>query len=294
MAADELMIDFSGKTAVVTGGGSGIGSGIVAALAAAGANVVVADIDEDAASAVAARARSRGVSSLAVRADVSSYAEVSRLHSAVLDRFGDVHILCNNAGVSVLRRGVDAEHADWEWVTGVNLWGVIHGMEVFLPGMLASGAECHIVNTASMNGLFPSARSAMYSASKYGVVGLTETYRNELAGTPVSVSVLCPAAVRSRIDDSERNRPAALRATTAAPAFVPSASYDISPARAPEEAGELVVDGIRRKAFYILTDVRIRPYLQARHEEMLAALEAVRQFDERPSDKRERDERHAD
>lgn len=275
------MIDFDGKTAVVTGGGSGIGSGIVAALAAVGVNVVVADIDEAAASAVADRARSQGVSALSVRADVSSYAEVCDLHSAARDRFGDVHILCNNAGVSVMRRGVDAEHTDWEWVIGVNLWGVIHGMEAFLPGMLASGADCHVVNTASMNGLFASARSAMYSASKYGVVGLTETYRNELAGTPVSVSVLCPAAVRSRIDDSERNRPAHLRAGTGAPAFVPSATYDISPARAPEEAGELVVDAIRRKLFYIFTDVKVGPYLQKRHEEMLTALDAVRQWDER-------------
>jgi len=274
------MIDLSGKTAVVTGGGSGIGSGIVGALAAAGVNVVVADIDEDAASRVADRARSQGVSALSVSSDVSSYAEVRRLHSAVRDRFGDVHILCNNAGVSVMRRGVNADHADWEWVIGVNLWGVIHGMEVFVPGMLASGAECHIVNTASMNGLLPSARSAMYSASKYGVVGLTETYRNELAGTPVSVSVFCPAAIRSRIDDSERSRPAHLRAPAGAPAFVPSAAYDISPPREPEEAGELVVDGIRRKLFYIFSDVRIGPYIRERYEEMLTSLEAVRQWDD--------------
>jgi NAD(P)-dependent dehydrogenase (short-subunit alcohol dehydrogenase family) len=273
--------DLSDKTAVVTGGGSGIGGGIVLALAAAGVNVAVADIDGDAASRMADQARSLGVSALSVRTDVSSYEEVRQLHTAARERFGDVHILCNNAGVSVMRRGVNAEHADWEWVIGVNLWGVIHGMEAFLPGMLASGAECHIVNTASMNGLFASARSAMYSASKYGVVGLTETYRNELAGTPVRVSVLCPAAVRSRIDESERNRPAHLRAGTDAPAFVPSAAYDISAAREPGEAGELVVDAIRRKQFYIFTDVKIAPYLQKRHEEMLAALDAVRQWDER-------------
>jgi NAD(P)-dependent dehydrogenase (short-subunit alcohol dehydrogenase family) len=273
------VLEFGGRTAVVTGGGSGIGSGIAIALARAGANVAVADIEADAAAEVARRARSFGVGAISVRTDVSSRADVRELQAAVQDRFGDVHVLCNNAGVSVKRRGIYASHADWEWLIGVNLWGVIHGMETFIPAMLGSGSQCHIVNTASMNGLFPSARSAMYSASKYGVTGLTETYRNELAGTQVRLSVLCPAAVRSRIDESERNRPAHLRVEQEGPEFAPSASYDLAPPRTAEETGQLVLDAIRDERFYIFTDVSVLPYIEERHRQMLSDLEAVRRWD---------------
>ncbi len=269
-------MEFRAKTAVVTGGGSGIGSGIVLALAAAGTNVVVADIEPQAAEAVAARACALGVQALAVPVDVASSDQVQALAATAREHFGDVHLLFNNAGVSVLRRGVHATHADWTWLINVNLWGVVHGMEAFLPGMLTGGLPCHIVNTASMNGIFPSARSPMYSATKYAVVGLTETFHNELAGTNVAVSVLCPAAVTSRIDDSERNRPAELREEVAAPAFEPSAHYEISAGRDPENAGALVLDGIRNKQLFIFTDPLIRPYVEQRHRRLLADLEALR------------------
>jgi len=278
------MLEYRGKTAVVTGAGSGIGSGIAIALARAGANVAVADIEADAAEETARQVRSFGASAMSMRTDVSSYADVRQLQAAVQDRFGDVHVLCNNAGVSVKRRGIHASHADWEWLVGVNLWGVIHGMEAFIPAMLNSGAPCHIVNTASMNGLFPSARSAMYSATKYGVIGLTETYRNELAGTPVHLSVLCPAAVRSRIDESERNRPANLRAQPGGPEFVPSASYALSAPRTAEEIGLLLLDAIRDERFYIFTDASVRPYIEERHAQLLSDLDAVRRWDARQHD----------
>jgi NAD(P)-dependent dehydrogenase (short-subunit alcohol dehydrogenase family) len=267
------MRDVTGRVAVVTGGGSGIGAGIVLALADAGAKVTVADVDLAAASAMAQRARSLGAEAMAVRTDVSSFEDVSRLAATVSDRWGEVGVLCNNAGVSLKRRGLHATHADWQWILGVDLWGVVHGMEAFLPAMVASGREGHVVNTSSMNGLLPSARSPMYSAAKYGVVGLSETYRNELAGTAVSISVLCPAAVETRIDDSQRNRPDGRAADE--PGFVPSTSYALSPALSPEEAGALVLDGIRQNRFYLFTDRAIRPYLEARHREILSDLEAV-------------------
>jgi NAD(P)-dependent dehydrogenase (short-subunit alcohol dehydrogenase family) len=269
-------MEFKGTAAVVTGGGSGIGSGIALALAAAGANVVVADVEQDAAEAMAERVRALGVDSIAVRTDVTSLEQVQELATTARRRFGDVHLLFNNAGVSVLRRGVDATHADWTWLINVNLWGVVHGMEAFLPSMLASGAPCHIVNTASMNGLFPSARSPMYSATKYAVVGLTETFRNELSATDVAVSVLCPAAVTSRIDDAERNRPADLRADIPAPPFTASMRYEISAPRDPESAGALVLDGIRNKQLFIFTDDSVRPYIEERHQRILADLDRLR------------------
>jgi NAD(P)-dependent dehydrogenase (short-subunit alcohol dehydrogenase family) len=267
------MRDVTDRVAVVTGGGSGIGAGILLALAGAGAKVAVADVDLAAASAVAEQARSRGAEAIAVRTDVSSFQDVSRLAAAVLDRWGEVGVLCNNAGVSLKRRGLYATHADWQWILGVNLWGVVHGMEAFLPAMVASGREGHVVNTSSMNGLLPSARSPMYSAAKYGVVGLSETYRNELAGTAVSIAVLCPAAVDTRIDDSERNRPDG--PATDAPEFAPSTSYDLSPALSADEVGALVLDGIRQNRFYLFTDRAIRPYLEARHREIMTDLGIV-------------------
>lgn len=267
------MDELAGRVAVVTGGGSGIGAGIVRALAGAGMDVVVADLDLVAAQSVAAAAGVLGVAALAVRTDVSDRAEVLALRDRALERFGAVHVVCNNAGVSVLRRGVDANHADWQWVIGVNLWGVVHGMEAFLPVMLASGQPGHIVNTASMNGLFPSGRSAMYSASKYAVVGLSETFRNELVDTQVRMSVLCPGAVTTRIDSSERNRPLHLAAPSGAPPFTASSEFELSTPREPDEVGAMVRDAIRTGQFYIFTDAAVRTYLEARHADLLRDLD---------------------
>jgi NAD(P)-dependent dehydrogenase (short-subunit alcohol dehydrogenase family) len=171
------MQEFAGKTAVITGAGSGIGQGMATVFAREGMRIVVSDVDESAAAATTEMITSSGGTAIAVGADVADLASVRTLAQAALSAFGDVRVLCNNAGVSHRRRGVDATHEDWTWMLGVNLWGVIHGMEAFLPAMLAGGHEAHIVNTSSMNGIVPSALSAMYSTSKYGVLGLTESFR---------------------------------------------------------------------------------------------------------------------
>jgi NAD(P)-dependent dehydrogenase (short-subunit alcohol dehydrogenase family) len=264
------MQDLTGKTAVITGAGSGIGRGIAVVLAREGAKVVVSDVEEAAATAVAEEIASEGGTAVAERTDVADLASVRRLAERSRAEFGGVDILCNNAGVSHRRRGVDATHEDWVWMIGVNLWGVIHGMEAFLPAMLESGREGHIVNTSSMNGIVPSALSAMYSTSKYGVVGLTETFRNELEGTKVGISALCPAAVRTRITESDRNRPAALVPLIPPPPHTPSSSFELSPALEPEIVGAMVRDGIRANRLYIFTDTMIRPLVERHHERMLA------------------------
>jgi NAD(P)-dependent dehydrogenase (short-subunit alcohol dehydrogenase family) len=269
-------VEFGGRTAVVTGGASGIGRGLALALAQAGANVVVADIELAGATAVAEEARSAGVESLPVRVDVASLDDVAHLRTLARRRFGQVHILCNNAGVSVRTRGIDATHADWEWLIGVNLWGVIHGMETFLPDMVTSGEQCHVVNTASMHGFVPSARSAMYSATKYAVVGLSDTYRSELARTNVGISVLCPAAVTSRIEDAERNRPRDLRNPGQPAPFTPTLQYDLSAPRDPLDVGRLVLDGIRQSRRYIFTDTKILPYIERRHRQVLEDFELIK------------------
>jgi NAD(P)-dependent dehydrogenase (short-subunit alcohol dehydrogenase family) len=264
------MQDFQDKTAVITGAGSGIGRGMATVFAQAGMRVVVSDVEEPAAAETVELIRAAGGTALAVRTDVADFDEVRGLAARAHAEFGDVHVLCNNAGVSHRRRGVDATHEDWLWMLGVNLWGVVHGVEAFLPDMLAAGHEAHIVNTSSMNGIVPSANSAMYSTAKYGVLGLTETFRNELEGTPVGMSALCPAAVRTRIFQSERNRPARLTPDSAPPPHTPSSSFDLSPAREPEQVGDMVLEGIRRNQLYIFTDMKIRNLVDAHHARMVA------------------------
>ncbi|WP_433502784.1 SDR family NAD(P)-dependent oxidoreductase [Pseudonocardia halophobica] len=261
--------EIRGRTAVVTGAGSGIGEGLARALAAEGCSVVVSDVEGDRAAAVAADI---GPSALGVRTDVADRDSVAELAAAARDRFGAVHLLFNNAGVSYHRRGIHATYEDWQWVLGVNLWGVVHGVTEFLPAMLESGEDCHIVNTASMNGIVPSAHSAMYSASKYGVVGLTETLHNELQGTRVGVTALCPAGVTTRITDSVRNRPDwAAQADGTRPPHAPSSSFDISPPLQPAEVAQLTLDGVRNRALYVFTDPKVQALLEAHHATMLAA-----------------------
>ncbi len=199
-----------GKIAVVTGAASGIGLALAERFAAAGMRVVLADLDETALEAAAGRVAARGVEALAVPADVSDEGSVQALAAAALERFGAVHVVCNNAGVSSLSDPWFGPLSAWTWVLGVNLWGVIHGVRAFLPILLSQG-EGHIVNTASAAGLGPGTGPS-YDASKHAVVALTEDLYTTLGamGAPVGVSVLCPGWVRTQIMDAQRNWPAAL------------------------------------------------------------------------------------
>jgi NAD(P)-dependent dehydrogenase (short-subunit alcohol dehydrogenase family) len=253
--------------------------GIAMALARAGSHIAVADIDFGAADQIAENIRALGGSAIAAHVDVSSLESVRSLHSVVNDKLGTTHILCNNAGISHRRRGIYATHEDWLWVLGVNLWGVIHGIEIFLPTMLASGTECHIVNTSSLNGIVPSGHSAMYSASKYGVMGLTETLNNELDGTNVGISALCPAAVATRIHESERNRPKELAPSTPGPPHIPSSTFDISAPRSPQEVGSMVVAGIRASQLYIFTDLKMEPIIEKHYQRMVQDFARLRDWE---------------
>ena len=207
------MKEFKGKVAVITGAASGIGRAVAERCVGEGMKIVLADIDEANLAKAETELKTPGGTVLAVRTDVSKRSDVERLARRALDAFGQVHLLFNNAGVGAGGAPWEATWNDWEWVIGVNLWGVIYGVKVFTPLMLAQNTECHIINTSSAAGLTVGGATAPYAVTKHAVVALSESLyltlqrRNSL----VKVSVLCPGLVRTNIVDAERNRPAELR-----------------------------------------------------------------------------------
>jgi NAD(P)-dependent dehydrogenase (short-subunit alcohol dehydrogenase family) len=196
-----------GQVALVTGGASGIGLAMAERFAKAGLNLVIGDVQEDALAAAAAQLTAHGVDVLAVRLDVSKESEVNGLAEQTIEHFGAVHLVCNNAGVAARSDPWFGPISSWEWVMGVNFWGVVYGCRAFLPHLAAGGG--HIVNTASIAGLFPGFAPS-YDASKHAVVAVSEQLYNTVkgAGLPIGVSVLCPGWVRTNILAADRNWPA--------------------------------------------------------------------------------------
>jgi NAD(P)-dependent dehydrogenase (short-subunit alcohol dehydrogenase family) len=230
--------------------------------------VVLADVEESALAQAANQLRSGGATVEAVVCDVSRHEEVERLARRTLDAFGAVHVVCNNAGVGGgFGRIWEASLKDWEWVLGVNLWGVIHGLRAFLPGMLASGEEGHVVNTASVAGLLGAPWMAPYAASKYAVVGISECLYHELMPTRVGVSVLCPSWVNTNIYRSSRNRPAHLgggRPERERGPLTDALAQLLATGMAPETVADHVADAVRRRRFWVLTHPEVLPVIEAR------------------------------
>ena len=267
---------FADKVAVVTGAGSGIGRALALRFGRERMRVVLADVESGTLEEAAAEVRALGVQALAVRTDVSKAADVEALAKKTIDTFGAVHVVCNNAGVAV--SGMTWTHtvADWEWVLGVNLWGVIHGVRVFTPLLLAHGDEGHMVNTSSMAGMFSGPGMSIYNVTKHGVVTLSETlYRElEMLGSRVKVSVLCPGFVNTRILDSNRNRPADLAET--APPIPGSEEMGIAvrnllaAGSPPAHVADIVFDAIRAERFYVFPHPEWKERIEARMNDILA------------------------
>lgn len=269
------MDELTGKVAVVTGGASGIGLALARAFVEEGMRVVVADIEAAALERAVAELPA-GAEVEAVVCDVSVGAEVDALRDRAVERFGTVHVVCNNAGVSAGAPVWEHSVADWEWVLGVNLWGVVHGIRAFTPLMIEQG-EGHIVNTASMAGFTSMPFSAIYNVSKHAVVTLSETLFADLAmvgASGVGVSVLCPGWVQTRIHEAGRNRPAgtepeptddpqraALRA-----GFADYIAGVIASGLDPADVAALVVDAVRHDRFYVLTHPEWSPMITSRTE----------------------------
>ena len=252
------MNNFRGRVAVVTGAASGIGLALTERFVAEGMKVVMADIEARTLATASERLRRDGAAVLPLRVDVSQPGDVERLADETYNAFGAAHVVCNNAGVAVI--GAIHEHtlADWQWVINVNLWGVIHGVRVFLPRMLAGGDEGHFVNTASMAGLTTAPFMSVYDVTKHGVVALSESMYKELAlsGAPIGVSVVCPGLIDTNIMRSSRNRPESLaeegKAGPMAQAFGQSLSDRLAGGYPPSEVANQVVAGIREGRFYIV------------------------------------------
>ena len=272
------MDEFSGRTAVVTGASSGIGLGMATRFAAEGMNVVMADIERGRLEEAAKTLPAKQV--LAVVTDVSKAESVAALEARARGAFGKVHLLCANAGVVTHGSAWNQTLDDWTWDVGVNLWGPVHCVRSFVPHMLAHGEPAHVVITASAAGLRAFSSSA-YSAAKYAAVGLAEGMEPELAGTNVGVSVLCPGGVKTRIFESERNRPAELgQHGTLSPEQQRKVAEFANPNRtdqySPAEVAGIVLDAVRRKQLFILP---LQPhhteFIRDRMQRVLKALDAA-------------------
>ncbi|HWM44920.1 MAG TPA: SDR family NAD(P)-dependent oxidoreductase [Burkholderiales bacterium] len=268
------MKELKGKVAAVTGAASGLGRSMALAFAAEGMDVALADVDQANLSSVADEVQAKGVRAITLRVDVSQADQVEAFRDQTLARLGAIHVVCNNAGVSPLGAVWENTPADWQWILGVNLWGVINGVRAFTRTLIAQN-EGHIVNTASVSGLIAPPGSGAYNVTKHAVVALSESLHHDLRerNSAVGVSVLCPAYVPTGIVDSERSRPKDLpkseksRETLAKETMLRKAvtSGKVSA----DQVAQAVVAAVKEERFYILTHPRIKGAIQARMEDIL-------------------------
>jgi NAD(P)-dependent dehydrogenase (short-subunit alcohol dehydrogenase family) len=270
-----------GRTAIVTGAGSGIGLGLARTYARHGMSVVLCDIRGDRLDAALAEVRGLGNGrAIAVPTDVSHRASVRNAADRAVRAFGALHVACNNAGVTIHGRSVaDLAPPEWDWLIGVNLYGAIHGIETFLPLIRSHGEEGHIVNTASIAGFQVNGprRSGAYAATKYAVVALSESLAYDLDGSPVGVTVLAPAAVKTRIYVSGENRPERFGGPYEEPGNDPF-QQELETGLEPDEVGERVVRAIRDRELYVFTHMETRDWLLARHGRIIDAFGACERW----------------
>jgi NAD(P)-dependent dehydrogenase (short-subunit alcohol dehydrogenase family) len=276
------MKDLKGKTAVITGAASGIGRGLAKCCADEGMNVVLADIEEKSLADTKREIEAAGASAIAILTDVSKLRDVKTLAKKTLDTYGGVHLLFNNAGVRAGWTTWESTEKDWQWILGVNLWGVIHGIRVFVPLMLKQDTECHVVNTASAAGLMSAPGEAIYKVTKHAVVALSETLYHEMktSGSKIRVSVFCPWFVKTRIISCDRNRPSKLsndpaldRERESNPTYQKKwkiMNEGVEAGMSYQQAADYAFNGVKKNSFYIFTNADItKALVRSRMEDIL-------------------------
>ena len=276
------MKDVAGKVAFITGGASGMGLAMARSFSAAGMKIAIADIEQQALDAVAAEFAASNADVITLQLDVTDRDAMEQAAKATEKAFGKVHVVCNNAGVAVGGAVDEMSYKDWDWVIGVNLGGVVNGIETFTRRIEAHGEGGHIVNTASMAGHLALPGLSVYTTTKYAVVGMSESIRQDLAAKNIGVSVLCPGVVRTNIFDSGRNRPSELAgdqdtASNLLVSNLPEGERDsriselLANALDPSVVGDMVLHAILSDEFYIFTHPEIKAATDARSAEMAAS-----------------------
>jgi NAD(P)-dependent dehydrogenase (short-subunit alcohol dehydrogenase family) len=275
------MRDFAGKTAFITGGAGGIGLAMARAFGRRGMKVSIADAEAETCAKTVESLRREGITAIGSACDVSDRASLAEAAAKTLAELGKVHVLCNNAGVSRAGPIETIAPSDWDWVIGVNLKGLVHGLQLFLPHMKAHGEEGHIVNTASVNGVAGAPLAGPYSATKFAVVGMSEVLAAELADTPIGVSVLCPSWVRTRMLDNGRNRPDRFGGPIKLDADSANAERNARYGRAleggldPADVAELVIGAIEARRLFVFTHAETRAAVERCHELMMQGFAAL-------------------
>jgi NAD(P)-dependent dehydrogenase (short-subunit alcohol dehydrogenase family) len=273
-------MDFSGKTAFVTGAANGIGLGICRALARNGVNIVLADIEKAQLEIARRELAAFNIRTRAMEVDVSDAAAFERAADEAEAEFGNIHLLFNNAGVSLGAMPLwEVTPAQWEWIFGVNVQGVINGIRTLVPRMRKHGETGHVINTASIGGLQVNRklRNGSYAMTKYAIVALSEALALDLEGSAIGASVLCPALVATTLHASSRRRPARLggpyerRGADAAQAWQ-------SAGMSPDDVGMRVLDAVARSEFFIFTHEEPRTWIEQRHARILAGFDSIARY----------------
>ena len=260
------MKEFKDKVAVITGAASGIGRGIANRASNEGMKIVLADIEKEALYQAEEDLKANGAEVMSVLTDVTKLDDIKLLAQKTLDKYGAVHLLCNNAGVGYYMNSTnylwESPLTDWKWILDVNLWGVIHGIHIFVPIMLKQDFECHILNTASMAGLVPLQLGlGIYGVSKHSIVVLSESLKLELEtiGAKIKISTLCPSFVSTKLGESERNRPKEIDIETQPnpelETIIKGMQEGVKTGMSPEKVGEIVFRALKDDVFYILPHV---------------------------------------
>ena len=266
------MDHLEGRTAFITGGASGLGFAMAKAFAGAGMKIAIADVEDGALEKAVAALKEANADVIGIKLDVRDREAMDAAAAETKAAFGNVHLLVNNAGIGAGGPVQDMTHDDWDWTIGVNLNGVVNGVQSFLKDMIAHGEGGHVVNTASMAGIFGAPGMSAYCATKFAVVGMSESMNADLAETNVGVSVLCPAFVKTNIFDSARNRPAELADTVErerTPEMEAMAEEIMRTAQEPDDVAQRVLEAVREERFWIFTHGELKDMVRMRGEMLL-------------------------